>query len=234
MGLAKDIAIKGGGAIAAVLLVAYLASKTKILDKVREGLSSTGRAVGQGVGAGLAGIPIGVGEGAAKVFQEGAGELGTAFKGFTDWLSGIGNPQQAYGQTAESVATTSPPLTYGPPTPENTTITPAIREYSDEAARTYISSSPNVPFFAKPSPGTKITKVVTSGGKITSVTRHVSSAAVVKAASPARQAHFAKVKAKAVARAKKKGRKCFNSEVDFGGANHILFRHDLQEVGYAI
>lgn len=213
----KKIAIGGGLAIASVLAIAYIAAKTNILERVRSGLASTGMAIGQGVGAGLASIPIGIGQGGANVLQQGAGQLGTAWQGFLDWLQG---------------KPTSPPaipnfgLAYGEPTQDNLTLTPTTREYSD--------ASPPVPFFALPRAGSTIKSISISGGKITSVTRHVSTKAAVAASSPARQASFARTKARAMAtaRARKKGRKCFNSELNMGGVQHILNREDFREVGY--
>lgn len=222
MGLGQQIAIKGGSIIAAILLVAYAASKTNILERIKTGLPSTGLAVGQGIGGALAAIPVGIGQGGAGVLEQGVKSAQEWFgknQGQpVEWWKGLLGPW--WFPSAATEPSNGAPINVQPSTPDNTVINQSNRDYSD-----------SIPFFARPRAGTTIKAVTTSGGRITSVTRRVSSSAVKAAASPARLAHIAAVKRRAVARAKRRGKKCFNSDVDFGGTGHIDYR---DEIGYGV
>ncbi len=147
MGLPRRIALTGGLTIGAIIAVAYLASKTDILQKFAGGLSSIGKYVGLGVGEGVANIPRGVTQGFANVFGEAGKEdpLGLK-KAYNDWLNsmGIATPAGITGGVIPS-AYAEPQIAgssgaAGGQAMVDPLITPAVREYEDYLKRTGINT----------------------------------------------------------------------------------------------
>ncbi len=133
MGLPRKIALTGGLTIAAIIAVAFLASKTDILQKFAGGLSSIGRYVGLGVGEGVANIPRGVTEGFANVFNQAGSQdpLGLK-KAYNDWLNSIGIATPA-GITGGVIPTAAADLGGSTLDQDGTIVSPANRETIDIA-----------------------------------------------------------------------------------------------------
>lgn len=69
-----------------ILLLSFLNQRFDILGKITTG----GFGIGEAIGGALAGIPIGIGTGGAKVLAEGGAAAGEFFKPLTDFFAGLG------------------------------------------------------------------------------------------------------------------------------------------------
>lgn len=230
MGLGKSIALKGGGIIAAILLIAVIANKTGILQKFVSGVSNIGSSVGLAVGQGVANIPKGVVEGVANVYRDantGYDLLGLK-KGYADFLKALGveDPfaglQPAYADPYSPTSVNPQGIILNPNLSDASIVTPAQRALSDAIQKANYGSYGQVTSYS-----TVGNKSISSGGKVASVARKVSvsSQQASRAASPSRAASFAKTQASARARAsaRKKG-KCYNDGLPMGGVGQIIYR----------
>lgn len=224
MGLGKSIALKGGGIIAAILLVSIFAQKTGILQKFVSGVSNIGSSVGQAVGEGVANIPKGVVAGVANVYRDAntSYDLLGLKKGYADLLKGLGleDPfaglQPAYADPTSPNAASPQGTVLNPPLSDASIVTPQNRAVSDAIKAVGFGNY-----------GTVTATKSSTGGSIVSVTRHISVAQqqASRAASPSRAASFAKTQAASRARAaaRKKG-KCYNEGLAMGGVGQITYR----------
>lgn len=222
MGLGKSIALKGGGIIAAILLVSIFAQKTGILKKFVSGVSNIGSSVGQAVGEGVANIPKGVVAGVANVYRDAnqSYDLLGLKKAYADLLKGLGLEDPFAGLQPAYADPTSPNANQGtvlnPPLSDAAIVTPQNRSLSDLIKAAGFGNYG------------KVTAIkFNSDGSISSLSRHVSVAdqRASVAASPSRAATFAKAQAAARARAsaRKKG-KCYNDGLPMGGVGQITYR----------
>lgn len=217
MGLTQKILVGGGGSILAILLVVFLATKTNILSKVTSGLTSAGGALGSGIGGGIGAGFVGLGTGLTQQLQRGTDYYGTSFERFLNFLQGKDtlsgpslNPNQydyclKYPNQCNAQPKDENPAT-GP------TVNPAIDDNgyggfgtkaAQQAALTSTIAAQNAMRRASPSYNKTVAAAINKGySNLSAASRRTA------------QARF---------RARK-SRKCFNSELDMGGLNHVIDR----------
>lgn len=218
MGIGQKIAITGGGIIAAILLVAYAANKTNILDLFKTGLGKVGQSVGGAVGGAVGNIPLGFFEG-----------LGGSFVSASKDYDPFGF-KKAYADFLASIGVTDPFAAYNPDPaivtdPRDPTVTPQNRAWSDVVAQ-YAAINAN----RKPSPiPANLLRAVPINAKVgynafTGKTSSLASASKKVSVSAARGPAVRGGLSKSKAKARKKARSCYNEDLSMGGINKIDYR----------
>ena len=242
MGLAQKIALTGGLSIGAILLVAFLATRTKILERVQTGLTNTGRALGLGIGGGIGGAITGAAQGATQQLQKGFDYYGTSFERFWNFLQGKDTlsgqslhpelydyckkyPAECQNPNNQDVNRNNP---YVPNLSDPSIVNPNNRNYSDISKYYGATTQQTLSNYARSLGFTgaatrNISKVSVSGSGVASVTRRVSKGSSAIGRSPAGRAAQAKSRARAAAR--KKGKACFNADTETGGVERIDYRY---------
>lgn len=226
MGLGQRIAFTGGGIIAAILLIAYIATKTDILQRFTQGLKNIGLSIGQGVGGGLANIPRGVIEGSSQSFLEAGNADPLGLKAaWNDFLKQFGLKSEGGGITGKitEIDPTSDDSGsggyYNPAMADNSIVLPADRIYSD--TKTTLSNYAKSLGFTGAATR-NIKKVSISGTGKASVTRTVKKGSSSISRSAAGQKAQANSRARAAAR--KKSRSCYNEDAHMGGVGKIDYQ----------